>query len=340
MKLKKRKSNGIWMLTHEGRRISTGERRHDKAERVARIIIENDGKKPTVKGSRRTLGEALQDVYERIWSRQKAEKETRYRMLSIARDVGHVDVTEISYAWLVAYAERLHADGKAPSTVNRKLSSIRVALKESHKLGFIDVMPAFPFQKEKQNKLRWLTDEEQLHLVGCASVLWPLPDARFVQAMVHTLVYTGARFSEFHKACVERTFTAERMQFIETKNGDSRSIPLRPEILPYVQLCSDYLREHRADLGYQGIHLRFKKLVEYAGLKDVTLHTLRHTCASRLVSGGADLYRVMHWLGHKDIHTTQRYAHLAPSALDTDTVHVLPPVEATAHRLHSVQKGA
>jgi hypothetical protein len=51
-------------------------------------------------------------------------------------------------------------------------------------------------------------------------------------------------------------------------------------------------------------------------MPDVSLHTMRHTCASRLVQGGMDLYRVMTWLGHSSINVTQRYAHLAPTSLD------------------------
>ena len=54
------------------------------------------------------------------------------------------------------------------------------------------------------------------------------------------------------------------------------------------------------------------------GLKGDTefvLHALRHTTASRLVNKGIDLYTVKEWLGHADITTTQKYAHLSPQKL-------------------------
>jgi integrase len=41
----------------------------------------------------------------------------------------------------------------------------------------------------------------------------------------------------------------------------------------------------------------------------------RHTCATRLVAGGVDIYRVMKWLGHSNIKMTERYAHLDPNLL-------------------------
>ena len=55
--------------------------------------------------------------------------------------------------------------------------------------------------------------------------------------------------------------------------------------------------------------------------EDVTIHTLRHTFASRLVQGGVDLFVVAALLGHSKVATTQRYAHLAThnlsAAIDT-----------------------
>ena len=49
--------------------------------------------------------------------------------------------------------------------------------------------------------------------------------------------------------------------------------------------------------------------------KDFILHALRHTCASRLVNKGIDLYVVKEWLGHSSIQITERYAHLDPQKL-------------------------
>lgn len=46
------------------------------------------------------------------------------------------------------------------------------------------------------------------------------------------------------------------------------------------------------------------------GLKNVTIHTLRHTHASRLIQNGLSIYQVRSVLGHTDIKTTMRYAHL------------------------------
>jgi integrase len=57
---------------------------------------------------------------------------------------------------------------------------------------------------------------------------------------------------------------------------------------------------------------------EQMGMKDdfeFIIHALRHTCASRLVNAGMDLYVVKEWLGHSSIQVTERYAHLNPVKL-------------------------
>ncbi len=52
-----------------------------------------------------------------------------------------------------------------------------------------------------------------------------------------------------------------------------------------------------------------------AGIEDFTYHGLRHTFATRLAQSGYELYKISSLLGHKDIKTTQRYAHHCPDSL-------------------------
>ena len=59
-----------------------------------------------------------------------------------------------------------------------------------------------------------------------------------------------------------------------------------------------------------------------AGIEDFTFHGLRHTFATRLAQSGEDLYKISKLLGHKDISTTQRYAHHCSDSL-RKTVEVL-----------------
>jgi site-specific recombinase XerD len=57
----------------------------------------------------------------------------------------------------------------------------------------------------------------------------------------------------------------------------------------------------------------FRRLAKKLGIENVSIHTFRHTFASHLIMSGVDLVTVKELLGHKDIATTMRYAHLIPS---------------------------
>src|SRR5208282_4319964 len=59
----------------------------------------------------------------------------------------------------------------------------------------------------------------------------------------------------------------------------------------------------------------FGVITKAAGCPDVTMHILRHTCASRLVQKGVPIFTVSKWLGHSSVKVTERYAKLAPDSL-------------------------
>lgn len=61
-------------------------------------------------------------------------------------------------------------------------------------------------------------------------------------------------------------------------------------------------------MGYRPASIR--KAFQQAGLPDCSAHTLRHTHASRLIQNGLNIYEVKEILGHSDIKTTMRYAHI------------------------------
>jgi len=77
-----------------------------------------------------------------------------------------------------------------------------------------------------------------------------------------------------------------------------------------------FLNARGRGLSRQGLHLVVKKYAREAGLgADVSAHTLRHSFATHLVEGGADLRAVQEMLGHADLATTQIYTHLSTAHL-------------------------
>lgn len=68
-------------------------------------------------------------------------------------------------------------------------------------------------------------------------------------------------------------------------------------------------------LPYGMIQSSWRQMRKKLELNDVLIHTLRHTCATRLFQKGADIYTVKEYLGHSNISVTMRYAHMNPTHL-------------------------
>ena len=116
-----------------------------------------------------------------------------------------------------------------------------------------------------------------------------------------------------------------------SKSGKPRAIPinslLRKTLLGIRRTTSLYVFEATDPNKW------FVKACELAGVKDFTWHDLRHTFASRLVMAGVPIRTVAELLGHSEITTTMRHAHLAPdhlaAAVETLTVSTVQTDTAT-----------
>ena len=86
-----------------------------------------------------------------------------------------------------------------------------------------------------------------------------------------------------------------------------------------------YLNNHGKKMTRQGVFKMIKKIALIKGIKkDVSPHTLRHSIATHMLEGGADLRIIQEFLGHSDIGTTQIYTHLTNEKLKNDYMEYFP----------------
>ena len=142
-----------------------------------------------------------------------------------------------------------------------------------------------------------------------------------LQYIIPMLILTGARKREVLDAKWTE-FDLERRQWRVsiTKAGKPRYVPLSDGV---VQLLSTLAHDSpkwvfpnpKTGKPYVSIFCSWNTARKQAGLADVRIHDLRHSFASFLVNAGRSLYEVQKILGHTQIKTTQRYAHLSQDTL-------------------------
>jgi integrase len=189
-------------------------------------------------------------------------------------------------------------------------------LSVAHEEGWLGERPRITREHEGVGRDRFLTHAEEDTLIALLRV-WGEADAA---RLVEFLLDTGCRLGEA-LALRWAEIRSDRVTFIGTKNGENRTVPLTARLKAHFGIMGARGDEH-VFTGHDGGR-RFRKLFDRAKRHmklqndpHFVIHILRHTCASRLLQGGADLEYVRRWLGHKDIKMTQRYAHLAPTSLD------------------------
>jgi integrase len=110
----------------------------------------------------------------------------------------------------------------------------------------------------------------------------------------------------------------------KSKNGERRTLPLNQTALALLKYKAGshsldtelvFPSEAQTRLNASNISRSLHLVLEKTKLTDFHFHDLRHTCATRMVQAGVDLYKVQRLLGHKSPIMTQRYAHHYPESL-------------------------
>jgi integrase/recombinase XerD len=236
---------------------------------------------------------------------------------------------------LVAHVQALHRDrGLEPSSVARHLATIRMFFRFLVANGRIDEDPT----RWLQSPTRWRRLPGVLSPRAIRTMLeGTTPDAGRLwtrdRAILEVMYGTGLRASELADLSMGDYNAVVGVLLATGKGGRQRFIPLgRPgrdavhayvaELRPRLARFEDDRDRDRLFLSNTGRPLErvavwqiVRRAAARAGLKDVHPHVLRHSFATHLLAGGADLRVVQELLGHRDIATTQIYTHVDSSRL-------------------------
>lgn len=254
-----------------------------------------------------SLTEALGHSESTIWATSKDWRSRASVIKTIKRSLGHLQLHEVTYSTLVSYATKCTQEGLAPATTNRRLSCIRTALNEQVKMGQLATLPPAYKLPENNRKDLVLSRGDEVRLLDAIQ-------EDHLKALVVALIDTGARLSELLNADF-KDVRVDSLMLIDTKSTTgtykARSVPLTGR----ARDAMDYLVQ--SDLPSPSVLSKaLRAYTDMLGI-EATFHTLRHTCASRLLNGGARLTQVRDWLGHSSVTTTERYAHLESSSLSS-----------------------
>lgn len=200
-----------------------------------------------------------------------------------------------------------------PAVINQYIATLNQLYRYAISLNIIKENPLKSISrfKEKRRKApRFFTKEEVQTIMNLCSP--------FYKDLFTFMLYTGMSRDDIRNLKKNNIdFNNGIIKFQRRKTGALQSIPIHPEVrkfLPNRLYISEYIfcKKNGSQYSPNSWWDYFKRLLRKAGIHNASLHTFRHTFASWLVMEGVDLIVVSRLLGHKDIKTTQIYAHLAP----------------------------
>ena len=277
------------------------------------------------------LSEGLERAMEERFSSYADSKTAQAHIKTIIKLLGDLPLHEISARHISYLRNTLKKQGKVEGTINRYMGHLSVilhlAMEEWEEL---ETVPRIPRYKEKGKRYYILNpkDEKRLlewmyeHKVQVSKKT--ARDGWHYAQLATVLLDTGLRLSEglnLEARDIEGSTVVVRSK--NAKSGKARSVPLSVDAMGVLQDRLGMTDGNPTDALFAGLGKwaaidRMRKAKKGLNLEhtDLGWHSLRHTCATRLLAAGSDIVTVQTWLGHHDIKTTRRYLHYVDGAME------------------------
>ena len=241
-------------------------------------------------------------------------------------DLDIKNLSDVKSTHIRDYIRILSDGGMAPASISRIISSIRTYYRFLSSENILDENPVLLINNPKlPKKLPDVLSEKEISLIINAIK----ESSQFYQrdkAIIELLYSCGIRVTELCNLEISNLFIDEDLIRVMGKGNKERLLPLGLRSKKYLD---DYIKHSRNShikksgssfvfvskngnqLTRAMINIILNKWTQVSGLKkSVSPHKLRHSFATHLLEGGADLRFVQALLGHSDISTTQIYTHI------------------------------
>ncbi|KAA3642434.1 MAG: site-specific tyrosine recombinase XerD [Bacteroidetes bacterium] len=263
--------------------------------------------------SQNSVDAYLQDIDKLIQYLELAEKDKS------PKEINHEDLSEF-ILWLFEM-------GIAARSQARIISGLKAFFKFLLLEELIETSPAELIQAPKVGRKlpEFLNISEIDELI--AAIDLSKAEGERNRAIIETMYSCGLRVSELVNLQLSNMLMDEGFLLVTGKGNKERLVPIGKTALKYIEIYKTHYRNHM-DIKKEAVDVLFlnrrgnkltrvmiftmvKNLAKKAGItKNISPHTFRHSFATHLVDGGADLRAVQEMLGHESITTTEIYTHL------------------------------
>ena len=238
----------------------------------------------------------------------------------------NLSLKDVSLDHLHNFIATLHDLGISPRSQARIISGIKSFFRFLKLENHIDTNPTLLLESPRVGRKlpEVLSIEEIDEMISCIDL--STNEGQRNRAIIETLYSCGLRVSELINLEINKIFLEEEYIVIKGKGNKERIVPISPTAIHEIKL---YLNDRRhldikpgeeniLFLNRRGRRLTrvmifyiIKQLAELANIrKEISPHTLRHSFATHLLEGGANLRAIQQMLGHESISTTEIYIHI------------------------------
>jgi integrase len=226
-------------------------------------------------------------------------------------------IDKIDSKAVLSYMEWLMEEHEnSPATLNKKLSNLSVILTNALDIGGIENLPRLKRYTEATKTPHWFTDSDEVEMLRIAEK-FGYPELRdFIilgfDTGMRRMEMLGLAMADLHNGNL-------LLHADQTKSKKARAVRSTPRVKALFEARPAGQRMLFKELTESVLRKQWTELREAMKRSDDPFfipHTMRHTCATRMISGGARMKAVQAWLGHGVMQSTMVYSHLEPGQMD------------------------